>query len=131
MARLSYGPARHVLRTFWDSRGRGPAIQTALGGDIPPIHTWPETKKLGEIASGGSNSLVLLIKAKYWRYPNAIVYAVNATIATGQTKPKLGTQETHPIFRGTLDADVTFLDSLFHWHSRGARARRPAPESFS
>jgi hypothetical protein len=127
MAGLNHEMARELLwrgyptdqrgtyfRTFWDSRGRGPAIQRAAGGDIPPIHTWPETKKLGEIASGGSNTLVLLIKAELLRrYPNAIVYAVNATIAAGQTKPKLGTQETHPIFRGALDADVAFFGFPF------------------
>jgi hypothetical protein len=54
--------------------------------------------------------MVLLIKAELMRrYANAVVYAVGATIPAGQTKPRLGTQEIHPIFRGSLDAETNFF----------------------
>jgi hypothetical protein len=95
---------------FWDTRGRPESLSRSAAGDIPPIHLWPGSKHLGEIASGGTTSMVLLIKAELMRrYPNAVVYAVAATIPQGQTKPRLGAQETHPIFRGTIDGDTSFF----------------------
>jgi hypothetical protein len=41
------------------------------------------------------------------RYPNTLVYAVKAQRAGGQRQ--LGTEERHPVFRGTLKPDVTFF----------------------
>jgi hypothetical protein len=124
MAGLNHEMARELLwrgyptdqrgtyfRSFWDSSGRPAAFSTAAGlGDIPPIHTWPDAKHLGEIAAGGSGTLVLVVKAELLRrYANAIVYAVPAVLQPGQTKPKLGTTEVHPIFRGSFDPDITFF----------------------
>ena len=42
------------------------------------------------------------------RYPNTVIYAVRAG-ATTDGKRSLGTEESHPIFRGTLKPDVTFF----------------------
>jgi hypothetical protein len=127
MAGLNHEMARELLwrgyptdqrgtyfRTFWDSRGRPSSVVATTAGDIPRLHTWPAAKHLGEIAAGSANSLVLLIKAELLRrYPNAVIYAVAATLAPGQTKPKLGTVETHPVFRGSLDPDVSFFGFPF------------------
>ena len=44
------------------------------------------------------------------RYPNTVIYAVRAVGPAGaRTLSKLAADEVHPIFRGTLEPDVTFL----------------------
>jgi hypothetical protein len=86
---------------FWDTQAP----------DIPPIHTWASTSHLGGILAAGSHGqLVLLLRAELLRrYPNAIVYAVRAALAPGQTSPRPGTQEVYPDFRGNLDPDLVFF----------------------
>ena len=97
------------FQQFWDTTGAEPRL------DIPPIHQWPATD-LGTIAAGG-DKLVLLIRGDLLRrYPNTVIYAVKAVVHNGQrelatdhpdeAQPPL---EAHPVFRGTLDPDVTFI----------------------
>jgi hypothetical protein len=78
--------------------------------DIGPITEWGN-RKLGDNSATTSGVLVLLIRGELLRrYPNTVIYAVPAVPKDGKltlsTKPEL---ERHPIFRGTLKPDVTFL----------------------
>ncbi len=94
------------FRQFWDTRG-----QAAPPPDIPPIHTWLAARHLSQnLNAGGVGQLVLLMRAELLRrYPNAIVYAVRATLPVGQTKPRPGTEEVYPLFRGDLQPDLVFF----------------------
>jgi hypothetical protein len=93
---------------FWDAIDDDPQ----LAPDVPPIHLWGRSK-LGDNATGAAagNKLVLLIRGELLRrYPNTVIYAVKAV--SGGTQPDLPPDplpEIHPIFRGTLEPDVTFL----------------------
>lgn len=92
------------FRQFWD---------TSVGkaeSDIGPINEW-DGRRLGENAPRTSGKLVLLVRGELLRrYPSSVIYAVRA-IKKG-TKLDLSTEakdESHPLFRGTLKPDVTFL----------------------
>lgn len=95
------------FQQFWDTRTS--AVQPHL--DIPPINQW-EKRELGTTAVGaGGDKLVLLIRGELLRrYPNTVIYAVRAVESDGardlSTKPD---DERHPLFRGTLQPDVTFV----------------------
>ena len=92
------------FRQFWDT-----SADTAEE-DIHPIHRWGKTSRLGDHVRGGDN-LVLLIRGELLRrYPNSVIYAVAAVPKNGQLdlSPELE-DERHPLFRGTLKPDVTFL----------------------
>jgi hypothetical protein len=97
------------FRQFWDTRGSRAQTQSE---DIPHIHEWPGTKHLGENlkGSGAESQLVLLVRGELLRrYPNTVIYAVRA-LPAGPNQPRgLGTEERHPLFRGTLKPDITFL----------------------
>jgi hypothetical protein len=94
------------FRQFWDSRG-----QTATTPDIPAIHTWVAARSIGQNATAGPTSqLVLLIRGELLRrYPSAIFYAARAVQPAGQPRPGPGTPEVYPIFQGTLQPDVRFI----------------------
>jgi hypothetical protein len=92
------------FRQFWD-RSAGEEQP-----DIERIHEWDDKTGLGDNARGGE-SLVLLIRGELLRrYPNSVIYAVAAVEKDGKldlsTDPA---KELHPLFRGTLKPDVTFL----------------------
>ncbi|WP_017302043.1 hypothetical protein [Nodosilinea nodulosa] len=93
------------FRRFWDTPlPNAPA-------DISPIHQWGD-RALGENSLAASRSkLVLLIRSELLRrYPNTVIYAVKA-VANGADKG-LSTdpaQTAQPLFRGTLEPDVTFI----------------------
>ncbi|HET9533256.1 MAG TPA: hypothetical protein VFQ92_23070 [Blastocatellia bacterium] len=92
------------FRQFWDtSSGSGQQ-------DIKRIHEWGDQSQLGDNANAG-DELVLLIRGELLRrYPNSVIYAVAAVENNG--KPGLSPKpedEKHPLFRGTLNPDVTFL----------------------
>jgi hypothetical protein len=73
------------------------------------IHQWGD-RQLGENASTGEQLVLLLRGELLQRYPNSVIYAVQAVRKDG--KLELSTQpdaERHPLFRGTLKPDVTFL----------------------
>src|SRR5262249_34846218 len=94
------------FRQFWDTRT---AMQPQL--DIPPINQWQQ-RELGTTAVGaGGDKLVLLIRGELLRrYPNTVIYAVRAAETDDgldlSTNPD---DERHPVFRGTLQPDVTFV----------------------
>jgi hypothetical protein len=73
------------------------------------IKEWGDSN-LGENASAGEN-LVLLIRGELLRrYPNSVIYAVAAVEQDGELDLSTDPQhELHPLFRGTLKPDVTFL----------------------
>ena len=94
------------FRQFWDTR-------TALKPerDIPPINEW-EKRELGTTAVGaGGDKLVLLIRGELLRrYPNTVIYAVRAAETDdGRDLSTNPDDERHPVFRGTLQPDVTFV----------------------
>ena len=94
------------FRQFWDTRT---AIQPQL--DIPPINQW-EKHELGTTAVGaGGDKLVLLIRGELLRrYPNTVIYAVRAAETDdGRDLSTNPDDERHPVFRGTLQPDVTFV----------------------
>lgn len=91
------------FQQFWDR------LADDTQGDIQPINTWG-TRKLGENAQDGEK-LVLLVRGELLqRYPNSVIYAVKAKDITGQLDLSHDAKdERHPLFRGTLKPDVTFL----------------------
>src|SRR5262249_12965964 len=77
--------------------------------EIDLIRNWGN-RKLGENAHAGEQ-LVLLVRGDLLRrYPNSVIYAVRAVRNNAQldlsTNPN---DERHPLFRSTLNPDVTFL----------------------
>jgi hypothetical protein len=105
------------FQQFWDTRSAVPAPPP----DIPPIHGWADRALGTNVAATGSvkpdEKLVLLIRGELLRrYPGVVIYAVKAVMHNGRralatdfpdgvAKPL----ESHPLFRGTLGADVTFV----------------------
>jgi len=104
------------FRQFWDVRGYVPPPNTTIDPesmlDITRMHTWPRASTIGshparQLPPSGAH-LVLLVRGELLRrYPNTLVYAVKAK--RGGQKRDLGTEEKHPVFRGTLKPDVTFF----------------------
>jgi hypothetical protein len=92
---------------FWDSR--------SMGGDpdVNPIHTWHD-RPLGDpqTAPAGDRFVMLMRSALLRRYPSAAIYAAKAVrkTPTSVRKPTLDHEmEAHPVFRGSMDPDVTFF----------------------
>jgi len=109
------------FRQFWDVRSYVPtaadppdpdALKEKLR-DIRPIDQWPKNQPLGsnqnraEVKPG---NLVLLVRGELLRrYPNAIIYACHAQWGAEGQPRQLSSAELYPLFRGTLDPDVTFF----------------------
>jgi hypothetical protein len=104
------------FRQFWDTPADNDPPDTdppdtdmirTWQPDIDMIHKWFDLP-LGQNASRGDNTsegeqLVLLIRGELLRrYPNSVIYAMQAV-------PGEEEKEHHPLFRGTLKPDVTFL----------------------
>ncbi len=92
------------FRQFWD---------TSVNNDEPDIETinkWGDLQ-LGQNSPNTSGKLVLLIRGELLRrYPNSVIYAVAAVPKDGRlTLSKKPEGERHPLFRGSLKPDVTFL----------------------
>jgi hypothetical protein len=124
------------FRQFWDVSSyvptpADPADPAALREklrDIRPIHEWPKDQPLGsnqnrpEIKPG---NLVLLVRGEILRrYPNAIIYACQAQWEAKTRSRALSDTEQYPLFRGTLDPDVTFFG--FDLTENAARGGDPA-----
>src|SRR5262245_13168174 len=94
------------FRQFWDTAaGAAPQL------DIIPISDWG-SRALGTVAVGkGGDKVVLLIRGELLRrYPNTVIYAVRGVLSGGKrTLSTLPADEEYPIFRGTLQPDVTFI----------------------
>lgn len=112
------------FRQFWDISTHQPlppprSEDREAYWDIRPIHQWGRGSELGENRPpsgpdvGGAN-LVLLVRGDLLRkYPNTLIYAVEATTITvgGNTYPKRkeGAEPRMPIFMGALPPDITFV----------------------
>ena len=100
---------------FWD---RVPSASGAeLQVDIPPIHRWGD-RELGANGPGTSDDkLVLLIRGELLRrFPGTIIYAAKAVVRNGRRGLAIDSPagvptplEAFPIFRGSLNPDVTFM----------------------
>jgi hypothetical protein len=106
------------FRQFWDVRGRAvpptPAEREKLT-DITAITTWTDDSHLGGHAGrgGAEGHMVLSIRGDLLRrYPNAIIYAVEAVWSADKKRRELGTTEQYPMFRATQAPDVTMLGFL-------------------
>ena len=88
---------------FWDT-------EDAKDEDIIAITQWGD-RKLGNNSPNSTGTLVLLIRGELLRrYPNTVIYAVPAILKDGKLALSTDTtKERHPLFRGTLKPDVTFL----------------------
>jgi hypothetical protein len=101
------------FRQFWDASSADAGARSG----IPPIHAWGIQPLGANTPGAGSDQLVLLLRGELLRrYPGMVIYAVKAVVRNGQrmlaTDAPAGVAaplESHPIFRGTLDADVTFV----------------------
>jgi hypothetical protein len=77
--------------------------------DIPPIASWPATNALGANADTHNAQVVLLVRGEVLlRYPNTIISAVPAVPGANGLRA-LGTTESMPVFRASIDPDMTFL----------------------
>ena len=93
------------FRQFWDT-----SVGQAEVDLEQPITNWGNNH-LGENTPHTSGKLVLLIRGELLRrYPNSVIYAVRAVKTGGplDVSRKTG-DEKHPLFRGTLKPDITFV----------------------
>ena len=111
------------FRQFWDLTARGPLPPLRSEArepywDIRRIHEWAPSSGLGahspDRESAGRDNLVLLIRGNLLqKYPNTLIYAVEAaSVVVGghdYFKRKEGAQPRLPIFSGRLPPDITFL----------------------
>ena len=90
------------FRQFWD------AVKDSDRRQIQSIHEWKDS--LGKNAEPGHReaSIVLLIRGELLRrYPHTVIYAKKAVLSGTRRVP--GGAEKYPLFRGSLEPDVTFL----------------------
>ena len=131
------------FRQFWDVAGylpqagdpADPAQLAEALKDIPPISTWPTTRALGDNENRSSvlgDNVVLLIRGELLRrYPNTVIFAGKARAAQQGEPSDNGraldeTDERFPIFRGTLQPDITFFGfNLSVADARGGTAAAP------
>jgi hypothetical protein len=92
---------------FWDVRGL-----PGSGGDatvLKAIATWQGALGANAPEAAGADLLVLLIRGRLLlRYPHTAVYAARAVPAAGGRLVP-GAEERYPLFRGTVDPDVSYL----------------------
>lgn len=109
------------FQQFWDT---DPSISSALPS---AISSWKD--HLGKNTPGTGDSLVLLIRGELLRrYPNSVIYAAKAFKASPTARLDVSSEERHPIFRGTLKPDVTFLG--FNLTDKEALGNPPADEGW-
>ena len=90
------------FQQFWDTDS---SVANVLPGSIS---TW--NGNLGKNTPGTSDKLVLLIRGELLRrYPNSVIYAARAIRPSPGAPLDVSKDERHPLFRGTLKPDVTFL----------------------
>jgi hypothetical protein len=91
------------FQQFWDTVDEDKV-------DIARITDWGN-RKLGENSATTGDTLVLLIRGELLRrYPNTVIYAAPAILQNNKlTLSPNASEERHPLFRGTLKPDVTFI----------------------
>jgi hypothetical protein len=103
---------RELLWRNYPTDQRGTCFRQFWGSDGPeidPIAGWGG-HRLGDNIRSGEDIVLLLRGDLLRRYPNSVIYAV-AAVRTGdglELSPSPD-DERHPLFRGTLRPDVTFL----------------------
>jgi hypothetical protein len=104
------------FKQFWDVRGSvtsdGAPIDPETLHDITPITGWHADRPLGantgRVPALPPDHVVLLVKSELLRrFPNTIVYAVDAVVADGERT--LGDTMLFPVFSGRLNPDVSFF----------------------
>lgn len=76
--------------------------------DVGPIQEW--SNGLGVNANDADNVVLIICGDLLRRYPNTVIYAAPATKdANGKLIIDTTKDEKHPLFRGTLPPDATFL----------------------
>ena len=105
LAQLSDGSAQHILSTVLGHVCRAKTSPISKRSSM-----WGD-RALGQNTPNTGGKLVLLIRGELLkRYPNSVIYAVAAVPKDGRlTLSKKSEDERHPLFRGTLKPDVTFL----------------------
>lgn len=102
-------PLAHELGTHFERFWR--AARAGTPPDIVPIASW-STRRLGENAPQPQQQpLVLLLRSVLLqRYPGTAVYAVRGVLEGTQRRPPEGPgEEKTPLFRGSLEPDVSFF----------------------
>ncbi|MGH8666800.1 MAG: hypothetical protein ACREUX_21260 [Burkholderiales bacterium] len=98
-------PRATFFHRFWRT------LDPASAADIAALSEWAD-RRLGEnrTAQQPSRQTVLLVRSSLFRrYPGASVYAVPAVKEGSGRKPGAQGDEVHPLFRGSLQPDVTFF----------------------
>ena len=95
------------FRQFWDTISqRKPQVDHSTDHEVGKQSSWRQH------SPNTSGKLVLLIRGELLRrYPNSVIYAVRAVKYNGHNSivSRKSKDERHPLFRGTLKPDVTFL----------------------
>ena len=100
-----HDPRATFFRRFWRS------AQPQGDGDIAALADWG-ANRLGTNAAAGvapRQSVMLVRSGLFRRYPSALVYAVPATRDATGRKPDVAAPHRQPLFRGSLQPDVTFF----------------------
>jgi hypothetical protein len=115
MAGLSTEMARELLWREFPTDQRGTyfrqfwaAVNASDRRQIQAIHEWKNS--IGKNAETGQReaSIVLLIRGELLRrYPHTVIYAKKAVMSGTRRVP--GGAEKYPLFRGSMEPDVTFL----------------------
>ena len=98
-------PRATFFRRFWGS------ARPQTDGDIAALADWG-INRLGTNAAPGvapKQSVMLVRSGLFRRYPGALVYAVPATRDAAGRKPDIAAAHRQPLFRGSLQPDVTFF----------------------
>jgi hypothetical protein len=115
MAGLSAEMARELLWREFPTDQRGTyfrqfwaAANPSGRRQIQAIHEWQNPLGKNAEPAQGNASLVLLIRGELLRrYPGTVIYARQAVMSGSRRVP--GPVEKYPLFRGSLEPDVTFL----------------------
>ena len=131
------------FRQFWDVRSYVPTKEELQNEtpeqireklkDIPPIrpdqlnHKWLPSNMLGDNINRNDivkGNLVLVVRGELLRrYPHANIYACKAMWDPTTKSHKLGNEEKHILFRGTLSPDLVFFGfNLTMELARGSRS---------
>jgi hypothetical protein len=107
-----HDPKYTSLRDFWPKNGYPLPPGQTITPDINPIYYWPPTNHLGDNganATSDTSNLVLLIYGDLLRlYPTTAIFATKASV-DGNGKTVFSGDEHHPIFRCSLQPDITLV----------------------
>jgi hypothetical protein len=91
---------------FWDTAG----TERPHRDVDPPLDQWGVRTLAGPPAEAAGKFVMLLRSELLRRYPTAAIYATPAVTIAGRRTPDPDPEhEEHPVFRGSLPPDVTFV----------------------